>query len=259
MKETPWKQVNITYRAEDREAREREAVAHLSPALAAAEAAGLISSWFFIRKQQWRVRYLPVDGAADYALARITEGVRWVSGIYEPEIQAFGGPKSMHAAHTLWHADSRNVLSHVSAGRGDRREQSLLLCTVMMRAAGLDLYEQGDVWARVADHRPVDPTDLPDSRTWTTFTEDVRRLLTGRARPHEPTAHWLTAFEDAGAALNTLMHDGALTRGIRAVIAHHILFHWNRFGFPQQTQATIAHAAKKAVFGEDHLPQPRCS
>ncbi|GAA0965181.1 hypothetical protein GCM10009555_004000 [Acrocarpospora macrocephala] len=243
MSDTPWKQVNIIYRMEDRE---REAVAHLSPALAAAEAAGLISSWFFIRKQQWRIRYLPADGGAEHALAHITQGVRWVSGIYEPEIHAFGGPESMDAAHALWHADSRDILSHVSAGRGDRRELSLLRCTAMMRAAGLDLYEQGDVWARVADHRPVDPAHLPDSRTWTAFTEDVRWFLTGRAKPHASTT---AAFEDAGAALNTLMRDGALTRGIRAVIAHHVLFHWNRFGFSQRTQATIAQAAKEAVFG----------
>ena len=38
-----------------------------------------------------------------------------------------------------------------AAGRhGHRREISLMLCSVLMRAAGQDWYEQGDVWARVA-------------------------------------------------------------------------------------------------------------
>jgi hypothetical protein len=78
--------------------------------------------------------------------------------------------------------NSRAILAHLAAGRDDRREQSLLLCTAMMRAAGLDLYEQGDVWAWVAEHRPPEPAHLPDPGIGGPFTTDIRRLLTG-----EPT------------------------------------------------------------------------
>jgi hypothetical protein len=40
-----------------------------------------------------------------------------------------------------------------------------------------------------------------------------------------------------------------LTRGIRAVITLHVIFHWNRIGLPATTQATLARAAKDAIFG----------
>ncbi|GAA0407058.1 hypothetical protein Acor_51040 [Acrocarpospora corrugata] len=249
MEETLWAQVNIIYRAQDRQGREHEALAHLVPALAAADASGLLSRWFFIRKRHWRIRYLPEEGAADQALAHLTAGVQWAHGSYEPEVHAFGGPPGMDAAHTLWHADSRSTLAHLADGGGDRRERSLVLCTAMMRAADLDLYEQGDVWARAAEHRPIHRANLPDRRTWAAFTADVRRLLTGEANPDGAFADWLTAFRATGTTLIGLSHDGTLTRGVRAVIAHHVLFHWNRLGLTAQSQGMIALAAKEAVFG----------
>jgi protein-L-isoaspartate(D-aspartate) O-methyltransferase len=44
---------------------------------------------------------------------------------------------------------------------------------------------------------------------------------------------WVAAFERAGAALASLANRGALTRGLRAVIAHHVIFHSNRAGLPR--------------------------
>ncbi|MFJ8768739.1 thiopeptide-type bacteriocin biosynthesis protein [Streptomyces clavifer] len=70
---------------------------------------------------------------------------RWWPGIYEPETAAFGGPASMTAAHALFATDSREAPQ--LRQRGDLavgpRELSVLLCTIMMRAAGLEWYEQG--------------------------------------------------------------------------------------------------------------------
>ena len=60
---------------------------------------------------------------------------------------------------------------------------------------------------------------------------------------------WLTAFEQAGQALWSLSEDGKLTRDIRAVCAHHVIFHWNRIGLTTTAQAAPARAAKDAVFG----------
>jgi hypothetical protein len=50
--ETAWKQVNITYPTPDAQQRERHAVDHLAGVLPAAEADGLITAWFFIRKAE---------------------------------------------------------------------------------------------------------------------------------------------------------------------------------------------------------------
>jgi hypothetical protein len=43
---------------------------------------------------------------------------------------------------------------------------------------------------------------------------------------------------------------GQLTRGLRTVIALHVIFHWNRIGLPASAQATLAQAATEASFGE---------
>lgn len=84
---------------------------------------------------------------------------------------------------------------------------------------------------------------------WASFTSDVRRLLLGDARADLIGGDWLTAFGEAGTALRTLRENGKLTRGIRAVIALHVIFHWNRIGLAATEQATLARAAKDAVFG----------
>jgi thiopeptide-type bacteriocin biosynthesis protein len=249
----PWEQINISYPGETLWERERHAVAHLGQVLPAAQAAGLITSWWFIRKGAWRIRYLPTDQqhSRDRAHALITDGVSWTGDIYEPETYAFGGAEAMDASHTLFHHDSRHLLSYLHQHPTDRRERSLVLCTALMRAAALDLNEQGDVWARVVQHRAGHLPPAPDTPTWEGFTNNVRHLLTGTARAADD---WHAAFTDAGANLQRLRETGRLTRGVRAVIALHVIFHWNRLGLSAPTQATLAHAAAEAIFGPAPAP-----
>ncbi|MBX6389647.1 MAG: thiopeptide-type bacteriocin biosynthesis protein [Frankia sp.] len=252
---TAWKQINITYPGSDWYQRERHAVGHLARVLPAAEDAGLITAWFFIRKGAWRLRYLLTAADSrdepnpDPVHLLLTDGVRWTGDIYEPEVRAFGGPDSMDTAHALFHRDSRYLLTFLQSDPADRREHSLVLCTALMRAAGLDWNEQGDVWAQVTEQRPT-PADLPpDPQVWASFTGDVRHILLGNARADLVDTDWLTAFEDAGRKLRILRENGTLTRGIRAIISLHVLFHWNRLGLAATTQATLAQAAQEAVFG----------
>ncbi|GIH16067.1 thiopeptide-type bacteriocin biosynthesis protein [Rugosimonospora africana] len=250
MDENPWQQINITYPGQTRQHHEQHAVAHLNRVLPAAETAGLITSWWFIRKGAWRIRYQLTgkQHSRDLAHQMLTGGANWTSDIYEPETHAFGGTDAMTTAHTLFHHDSRHLLTHLHQHPTDRRERSLILCTALMRAAALDPNEQGDVWAKVLQHRAEDLNRPPtsDPRTWETFTADVRRLLLGTART---TDDWHIAFINAGTSLRSLRETGTLTRGLRAVIALHIIFHWNRTGLPAITQATLAQAAKEAIFG----------
>jgi protein-L-isoaspartate(D-aspartate) O-methyltransferase len=60
---------------------------------------------------------------------------------------------------------------------------------------------------------------------------------------------WMNAFAHTGRALHDLAHEGTLTRGLRAVLAHHILFHWNRLGLPYSTQGILATTARD-IFDE---------
>jgi thiopeptide-type bacteriocin biosynthesis protein len=159
----------------DQKTAEQTVATRLGPHLRQAEAAGLISSWWFVRKLQWRLRYEQgtnaPNGDARRYLSRMLDQLRaegtitgWCDGIYEPEIHAFGGPHAMAVAHDLFHHDSRHILGYLAQPQATagRRELSIMLCNLLTRAAGQDWYERGDIWARVVEHRPHDPQTPPE-------------------------------------------------------------------------------------------------
>jgi thiopeptide-type bacteriocin biosynthesis protein len=255
----PWHQVNVAFPDWDRA--EHTVAGLIAPQLEADEPA---VAWWFIRKTPcWRIRYQsePVDQARIEQhldeLAAAGHITAWTSVVYEPEVCAFGGPEAMAVAHRLFHADSRGILTYVHdhpEGR-HRREISLMLCSVMMRAARQDFFEQGDVWARVAGYRKAPPGSDPDVRN---LPDRVRLLITADAesqmREGAPLAHcaqWASAWATAGRELASLAAAGQLHRGLRDVLAHHVIFAWNRLGLPYATQSVLAGTAKTAVFGPD--------
>lgn len=71
------------------------------------------------------------------------------------EVFAFGGPTGMSVAHNLFHRDSQHIVAYLGRvgaspppnSQIGRREVSMLLCSLLMREAGQEWYEQGDVWA----------------------------------------------------------------------------------------------------------------
>ncbi|WP_423464266.1 thiopeptide-type bacteriocin biosynthesis protein [Promicromonospora sp. MS192] len=252
MDQTTWKHVTIDYPGTTPEQREHRAVAHLTSALPAAETDRLITAWFYVRKGPWRIRYLLAQPSnSDPVHPLLTDGTTWTSDIYEPETHAFGGPGGMNAAHALFHGDSRNLLTYLRNAPTDRPERSLVLFTALMRAAGLEPNEQGDVWAKVAEQRPALPTPAPTTEAWTSYSNGIRQLLLGQARTELVGADWLSTYEATGHTLRALRHHGELTRGIRAIIALHVLFAWNRLGLPTTTQALLARAAMQATFGDE--------
>jgi thiopeptide-type bacteriocin biosynthesis protein len=259
MDDTPqWHQVNVTFPDWDRA--EPDAAARIAPSLSTAT-----DAWFFIRKHPyWRIRYQPAGPGTQADVERhlnelATNGhiTSWTRIIYEPEVHAFGGTQAMDTAHRLFHADSRCLLSYLrdQPGDGHRRELSLMLCSIMMRAARQDLFEQGDVWARVAGYRKPPPGTSPDRPG---PLEKVHRLITADAEawmhdsaPLDYHAGWAAAYTAAGRELADLAAAGQLHRGLRDVLAHHVIFAWNRVGLPYMPQSVLASAAKTAVFGPD--------
>jgi thiopeptide-type bacteriocin biosynthesis protein len=126
----------------------------------------------------------------------------------------------------------------------------------MLRAAGLDWYEQGDVWARVAAHRPPSPDAELNSKD--RLHTAVRRLITVDPQyvmqPGGALAGaeaWAAAYTGAGSDLARLNQTGQLHRGIRDVLAHHVIFAWNRLGLSYSAQAALTTAAQTVVFGPD--------
>jgi thiopeptide-type bacteriocin biosynthesis protein len=262
-----WQQVVVEFG--DYATAEQTTVTHLLPIMDSAEADGHIASWWFIRKApEWRLRYQSPHHSAEAAarhtlhtaldtLLETGHIAGWVKTIYEPEVHAFGGADAISIAHRLFHLDSQHILAHVGAVRDQRRELTVLLCSVLMRAAGQDWYEQGDIWARVAENRPLS-SETPPDRT-RALESGLRRLMTVDAGPSSPlvgpdgtlahVATWSTAFHKTGTALGQLAQRGTLRRGLRSVLTHHVIFHWNRLGLPYGTQSVLARAAKEAVFG----------
>ncbi|WP_224284738.1 methyltransferase, FxLD system [Streptomyces sp. LS1784] len=267
---TGWIQHTIT--PADREATERLAADRLAPVLNAAQASGALNSWWYMRKDGLRVRYRAAapELSVTALLDTLVEDGRvegWASVIYEPETHAFGGAEATEIAHRLFHADSRHLLTRAAEPGPPalgRAETVVVLVSAMLRAAGLDWYEQGDVWAKFAVLRDT-PTSVAPERA-TTLTAAMHHLMRldtwALTRDTAPLAHhggWVHAFQQTGQNLARLARDGVLTRGLRAVLAHHIVFHANRAGLPVDHQAAMAARALDAVFHSDEGPAPSAS
>lgn len=263
--EADWHQYLIEFT--DHATAEHTTAHYLAPALNESQDAGIRTTWWHLRKTPaWRLRYrpeAPKTTTVPDLLTKLTSDGRiasWTRGMYESETLAFGGPAAMDIAHALFHHDSRHLLARAAAQRNaagpalGQRETTVLLVSSMLRAAGLDWSEIGDVWAKVADLRPASHAhDLTPKRS-DTLARAMRRLMTAapRSAPGLLPEPWVAAFDTAGHALANLARSGELRRGLRAVLAHHFIFHANRAGLSGADQATLAALAVNTVF---HVPK----
>jgi thiopeptide-type bacteriocin biosynthesis protein len=258
--EDAWYQVRIQFT--DWSAAETIGATTLGPALDRLRADGAVAGWWFLRKHPcWRLCLLGADAeAVDGVLDELTgAGViaRWWPTVYEPETAAFGGLTGLDTIHEVFCADSAGVLGYLrqdAPGLG-RRELSVLLLSGLLRAAGLDTVECGDVFDRVARLRPA-PTDA-DADRLDKLVENVRLLLSitdltysELFTPRGPVAHaapWLAALHAGGERLGHDAAAGRLDRGLRAILTHVVIFHWNRFGLSATSQGILARAAATAL------------
>jgi thiopeptide-type bacteriocin biosynthesis protein len=272
-----WWQLYIEFT--DWAASEQAATRHLAPLLQQAQASGLITGIWFVRKHPcWRLRLgLPPSSdrrTLEAALRPVLDGLagsgaigRWWPGVYEAEEAAFGGPSGMSIAHDLFAADSQAVLRLLgdvggSGTRLGRRELSLLLCTTLLRGAGLEWYEQGDAWHRVSRERPLSGDVTAEqvveltASTTTLLTTDTSAagLLFEAGGPLADAVDWAAAFRRAGQSLGALARSGTLQRGLREVLSYHVIFHWNRLGLSTRQQAVLARACRDAILGPVPVP-----
>lgn len=257
-----WDQVNVEF--VDWAAAAQIVQEHLRPVLPARR-------WWFVRKHpHWRLRHRPHDpNLLPRRLGHLTQaGVvrRWHTSTYEPETHAFGGPDAVDLAHELFCRDSPTALTltqpRTTLAGGRRAEVSVLAITRMLRAAALEPYEQGDVWALAADLRHGAAPDRPGPNPLDSAAAAgaARRLVTLDTSPSSPLLldgpltplrDWLDAFTAAGHQLAQLAHTGRLHRGLRAVLAYHLLFHWNRLALPAAHQDTLAQLVRDIFIPHD--------
>ncbi|WP_344916655.1 thiopeptide-type bacteriocin biosynthesis protein [Streptosporangium oxazolinicum] len=257
--ERGWYQLRVQF--PDWSAAETIGATHLGPRLDELQAGGATTGWWFLRKYPcWRLRLRDADSAAvDQMLDELLMAgllTRWWPTVYEPEIAAFGGPTGMDVVHDLFGADSRGVLDYArqSAPSLGRRELSVLLINALCREAGLDWFELGDVFDRVARLRPAPDADdvrveqLADSlRTLLALPAPAANALFEVGGPVAFAAPWLAAHQIAGRRLGEAASQGRLHRGVRAALTHVVVFHWNRLDLPATTQGILAHAARTAT------------
>jgi thiopeptide-type bacteriocin biosynthesis protein len=74
--------------------------------------------------------------------------------------------------------------------------------------------------------------------------------LFGTDGPLSFAESWAAAFDHAGQALAATANEGTLERGTRDILAHHVIFHWNRIGLSATTQNILANVAKATVLGQ---------
>lgn len=257
-----WHQVYV--RPAGPEPTDRTLAARLGPRFDALVADHAAAGWWYMNKSPgWRIRLLDADTDAVSELLDDLAGAgtiaAWNPAIYEPEAAAFGGETGMGIAHDLFYADSAGVLDYLRRENPplDRRELSVLLISAMCTAAGLDWYERGDVFARIAAMRP----DPPAAGARAALTAQLRVLLSAPTHAGSPlfaasgpvafAMPWRDAFEKAGQRFGAAATAGTLSRGLRALLAHLVIFHWNRLGLPAGAQATLARAAARACLPED--------
>jgi len=88
-----------------------------------------------------------------------------------------------------------------------------------------------------------------ESRLQQLMTVDATSLVTGNG-PLAFVSGWAAAFDSAGTELGDLARHGILGRGLRAVLAHHVIFAWNRIGLSYTTQSILANVATTVVLGQ---------
>lgn len=237
---------------------------HVLPALLLLQRTEQLRSWWFLRKHPcWRLRLLtppgpvlpePLANALDEA-TRHRHLIGWWPGIYEAETAAFGGQATISTIHELFAADSIATLTiRPTIKAFGQRELSILLISAMARAAGLEWYEQGDLWDRVAAERPL--PDRPPDAMLAKMSKDLLPLVCIDTSPGSalltpgcllhPATSWVDAFRTAGRQLGITDRSGNAQRGLREILSYVVIFHWNRLGLTSGAQAALAAAARDA-------------
>jgi thiopeptide-type bacteriocin biosynthesis protein len=259
-----WHQVRV--RPGGQQPPDRALATVVGPLLDNLTACGGAARWWYMNKPPgWRIRLRDIqpDAASDLFDGLTASGTitAWETAIYEPETAAFGGPTGMEIAHDLFCDDTSSYLAYLRQNKPqlEHHQISVLLVNAMLAAAGLDQYERGDIFVRVAAMRP-----RPAPGTIAQLAQLVGQLRALLALPAGVTselfsgsgnsaaaARWHEGFTDAGRRFAVASSGASLSRGLRAVLAHTVIFHWNRLGLTATTQTALALAASQALLPGD--------
>lgn len=235
----------------------------------------LADNFFFMNKPPgMRLRFQAAPGRSSEDLANILTGevTRWREkglidsvepGVYEPESQLFGGPRSMSFVHALFTVDSLIWLDYHAqcAIEGEAISPAWLVSLAVLRTvlASLDIngWEDLGVWSHIralgGRRLGADQVSLPMYADVAGQMLDVwsrRNRIDDELHPavkaivvgHESAlitgaAQWRSGyFCRPGASL-----------GPRAAAAFYVIFHWNRAALSHTEQALLAESLSGRV------------
>jgi thiopeptide-type bacteriocin biosynthesis protein len=179
--------------------------------------------------------------------------------IYEPETALFGGPWAMELVHEFFHHDSLFTMAWMGLpqqenGGLSHHQVSVIMLLHFLRSAGLDAFEQWDVWTKVYKLRPGNVEEL--ALAWEAQQEGFRLLMyvdpkvvqdAVAAKGSKILNDYYEGVGSVGARLWEGNRTGRLERGLRHVVATNVVFHWNRFLFSGNEQVMMAYFLSKAA------------
>ncbi|OLE02477.1 MAG: hypothetical protein AUI36_43360 [Cyanobacteria bacterium 13_1_40CM_2_61_4] len=211
--------------------------------------------FFFMRKPPGlRLRFLAGSSIKNDVSALLDNLVhqsvieRWVTTVYEPETDRFGGTAAMQAIHEWFDADTRQwmILDRLrSEGRASIGRDDLCAAIALdfVKATVPDRAETWAIWRLYASSNGLEPSGM----TETPFGDFT--VIKSAASPEEQEV--VQAYEEANRALSAqlicLWERGELSAGIRGVLAAIILFHFNRHGLDILSNSRIAWTMIRAL------------
>ena len=264
----PWVQVSVSRPSDDASAsRLLTRIRSLINALFAEE---LIENFFFMNKPPGlRLRFEATRAAPDVASRVKPDISAWraeglidveVCGVYEPEVQLFGGPRSIPHVHAIFTLDSLVWLEYQSQLAVRRYPDidvwnlSFAVLRSLFDGLGIVGWEDLNAWKYVADRTgrrlPPSVAGWPDfanfesnvHATWDRATDWTNRVG-HRLAEGSVLATCQDALRAAGARWKSAYFDQPdAWIGPRQAAAYVTIFHWNRAGFSAPQQALIAGA-----------------
>ena len=237
-----------------------------------------VDDFFFMNKPPgMRLRFQTAAAASSADLADVVgaEVTRWRAeglidyvepGVYEPESQLFGGPRSMSFVHALFTVDSLIWLDYHScrAVDGEAISPAWLVSLAVLRTvfAGLDItgWEDIGVWDRIREmagrQLGEDKVSLP---LYAEVAGELRDAWSRRDRILDelhPAVKAIVAHHDSALLAGaTLWRSGYFCQpraslGPRAAAAFYVIFHWNRAALSRAEQALLAESLSERIFDD---------
>jgi thiopeptide-type bacteriocin biosynthesis protein len=237
-----------------------------------------VDDFFFMNKPPgMRLRFQTAAAASSADLEDVmrAEAMRWRAeglidyvelGVYEPESQLFGGPRSMSFVHALFTVDSLIWLDYHScrAVEGEAISPAWLVSLAALRTvfAGLDItgWEDIGVWDRI---RKMAGRRLGDDRVslplYAELASDLREAWSRKDRILDElhpavkaivTHHDSALFTGAARWRSDYFCQGTASLGPRAAAAFYVIFHWNRAALSRTEQALLAESLSERIFDD---------